>query len=141
MKTRICVECGEEFHPRSPSQITCSEACRKKRKYQACLESLERKRAGLPSLNKKKYPEQVCVICGCVFSPNCATAMTCGGEDCTKAYRRQKKAERKRNARKRKRQNPQGLQELMGQLTAQGLQYAEYQKIETLAKIKNTGEV
>lgn len=144
MDKRICVVCGEEFYPRRSNQITCSETCRKKRRYQACMESLARKRAGLPSINKKKYPEKVCVICGQVFFPNSAYAMTCGDEECWREHRRNVQRARRQRARRQKeekRQNPQGLQELMKQLTAQGVQYAEHQKIETLAKIKNTGEV
>lgn len=68
--TKVCPECGEEFHPKSGAQVACPKCKLHRRNKQA-----RDRRAGIPVVK-----EVICKKCGKLFTKRTSTQKTC--EEC-----------------------------------------------------------
>lgn len=135
MDKRVCCICGKTYQPVRVNQVTCSDKCRKERQKERYRECEERKRAGLPPINTKRYPPRACQICGEEFMPHGANAVICGKDECRKAHRKATRNgpwSRERRGKGKKSE----LRVLMKQLTKEGKTYAEWQRGETAERMR-----
>ena len=85
---RVCPECGAAFSPRHGSQVCCSDACKRARKFKLDKESR--------ALRKQNEP-RICPECGVEFVPSHGRQICCSDKCKHERGNRQRRESKRRN--------------------------------------------